>query len=85
MKHYGVHWREIALICEEIRDFDMKIAYYSYLNGRISEDTVFSEGMIEVPFFQSKKQEEYMNSLEVAIEAFSNRAAELDESRGFPF
>lgn len=36
-------------------------------------------------FFQTKEQEEYIKSLEEAIGLFSERAAELDESRGFPF
>jgi len=38
-----------------------------------------------VPFFQSKEQEEYINSLNAAIQLFSERAEALDESRGFPF
>ena len=36
-------------------------------------------------FFQTKEQEQYIKSLESAIRTFSERAAELDESRGFPF
>lgn len=36
-------------------------------------------------FFQTKEQAEYIKSLEHAIDSFSKRAAELDETRGFPF
>ena len=36
-------------------------------------------------FFQTKEQEQYIKNLESAIRTFSERAAELDESRGFPF
>ena len=41
--------------------------------------------MISVTFFQTKEQEEYIKCLENAVSSFSQRAAQLDEFRGFPF
>ena len=38
-----------------------------------------------MPFFQNKEQETYIRNLESSIRLFSERAQELDESRGFPF
>ncbi len=38
-----------------------------------------------MPFFQNKEQETYIRNLERSIRLFSERAQELDESRGFPF
>lgn len=38
-----------------------------------------------MPFYQTELQKQYIESLGKAIENFSKRAPELDESRGFPF
>ena len=38
-----------------------------------------------MPFFQTKEQEKYIRGLESSIHLFSERAQELDESKGFPF
>ena len=40
---------------------------------------------MKLPFFQNKEQETYIRNLERSIRLFSERAQELDESRGFPF
>ncbi|RFU60896.1 acyl-CoA dehydrogenase family protein [Peribacillus glennii] len=38
-----------------------------------------------MPFYQTEQQKQYIEDLGKAIEHFSERAEELDESRGFPF
>lgn len=46
---------------------------------------MLEKGVTTMTYFQSEKQEQYINSLELVVQPFINRAEELDESRGFPF
>lgn len=43
------------------------------------------EGVFSMLFFQSRKQQEYIQRLEEAIQPFADRAEALDTTNGFPF